>query len=373
MTRRRWTKTEAYGRLTSGFWMVIANLATVHVVCAQHCGGPCEVPRPAAPPQSINSRLSLEPGLDRANWAYLNDFIWTVDGEPRHQLRESLSAPQMMAFGRRFIFVSPGGNGFLVTGNPYTERSVPARRIGMGYDAPLFVFCDERGGVVTEVTVREVLRGNELQFGPCPSNCGCTDLLYTFGSDPSYSPNGLYVELQAGVSHRTISFLLVLECLVEDREELEDWLIEREWDGLDSVDQDALRMRIQTLAESLEDPHFVNRETAESALREIGWMARPILRRIRQETEAPDLIWRISRVEPLLGPKGGNDHERLARDLDWFCVLLDCPDEAVASAAKRRLNRLLPQCDQADIRGWISRNQGRLKWSAETNCYQADL
>ncbi len=85
-------------------------------VRAQHCGGPCEVPR-GADPVSADPKYALTMGKEKANWRYLFNWIWTENGEKKHRLEKVLGAPPLRDFGYRRMFVSPAGNGFLVTGN----------------------------------------------------------------------------------------------------------------------------------------------------------------------------------------------------------------------------------------------------------------
>ena len=131
-------------------------LSTAPPCAAQHCGGPCEVPRPAGPPVSPNPRFTLVPGKEKTSWRYLHNFIWTEDGVQKFRLEKTLSSPQMITFGYRRIFVSPAGNGFLVTGNAYArgDKFLLSGRTHAG-KAPLFVFCDPRGTPIVEVRLKQ--------------------------------------------------------------------------------------------------------------------------------------------------------------------------------------------------------------------------
>jgi len=120
-------------------------------LAAQHCGDICEVPRLLDPVSPVPA-YTLSPGVETASWRWLSNWWWTENGVQKHGLEQAFAVSPLRDFARRQVFVSPAGNGFLVTGNSYTNRS---REIGE--EPPLFVFCDPNFGV-NIVDTSELLR-----------------------------------------------------------------------------------------------------------------------------------------------------------------------------------------------------------------------
>ncbi len=57
---------------------------------AQHCGGPCEVPR-GADPVSANPKYALTAGKERQNWRYLWHWISTEDGKQKYRMENPVA------------------------------------------------------------------------------------------------------------------------------------------------------------------------------------------------------------------------------------------------------------------------------------------
>ena len=125
-----------------------STLLALAAVVAQHCGGPCEVPR-GADPVSADPKYALTAGKERADWRYLWNWVWTEDGVEKHRLEQVFRAPPLCGFGYRRVFVSPAGNGFLVTGNPYAGKYQTCR------EAPLFRWSDCRSAARLVQTPRD--------------------------------------------------------------------------------------------------------------------------------------------------------------------------------------------------------------------------
>ena len=330
---------------------------------AQHCGGPCEVPRPAGPVISLNPRFSLTPGEEKANWKYLDNYHWTVDGEPKANLFETLSSP-MATFASRRIFVSPAGNGFLVSGNPYSKEF----RRGIGGEAAaqtrLFVFCDDR------VTLREGLSREEIQLGPCPSNCGCEDILYSFEADPQLTKNGFYVRLLAAKTKRPVTYCLPLGMLIQDVSAFEERLSELEWQRIPEDHHADKHEEIAMLIDVLDSNDFIVRTTAEESLLKLGFLALPAIREaLRNETTLEE-NWRLKQMEPLLKPWAGEGYEAMGVDLDLLGGLVDYSERPVALAAQAQLKRLIPNVETDDWQQWLQTHRNKLRWNADQRIYE---
>ena len=349
---------------------------------AQHCGGPCEVPRPAGPPISLNPKFKLVAGKEKNNWRYLHNFIWTEDGVQKFKLEETLSSPQMIAFGYRRIFVSPAGNGFLVTGNGYAndDKFLLSGRTHAN-KIPLFVFCDPRGTPIVEVPLQQELKPDEIKTGDCPAGCGCKDILYVFKQDPAISANGCYVELVTKGTGRTIRFCLPLGSLIDDRDAFEDRLAELEWERIPKQQRAGKRAEIEALVKALDGPDFKTRDGVEKALLQLGFLALPTLRASRGQTDSPEKKWRLEQIETQLKPWAADGYEAMSVDLDLLSGLLTYPEAAVVQAVQARLAQLVPDAlvlklgniskfpGKTDWGPWLEKHRDRLQWDAQQRQY----
>lgn len=271
-------------------WLLAALLA------AQHCGGPCEVPRGDDP--VAGGKYSLTAGKEKDNWRYLFNWIWTDDGVPTYPVEGTLSR---LGFGYRRMFASPAGNGFVVTGNAYTKSEAP----------PLLVFCDPQGNRLVEWTLPE----DERTAGPCP-DCDCKDVLWVFDEEARLSESGGYVEMRT--KKRAIHFYLPLGAPVADRAAFERVL------GGEGTD-------VGALIRALDDDDPGVRSRAIEELLAVGYAAFPALHDARPSEE-------IRRLLRHLKPREG--YEALARDEALLERLAEFPEEPVARAARRRLAEL---------------------------------
>ena len=347
-------------------------LSAAPSTAGQHCGGPCEVPRPAAPPASPNLRFKLGQGKEKTNWRYLHNFIWTVDGVEKFRLEKTLSSPQMIAFGYRRIFVSPAGNGFLVTGNAYARgrKFLLSGKTHAG-TAPLFVFCDPRGTPIVEVRLQQELTKEELKTGPCPS-CDCKDILFVFKKDPALSANGCFVELQAAGTGRPISFFLPLGAQIKNRAAFEDRLAALEWARIPSELQAAKRAEIKKLVTALDNTHFKTRVDAGKSLTEMGFLALPSIRAGRSLAGSAEKQLRLRPIEEQLWRRwwAADGHENVSVDLDLLTDLLTYPEEAVVKAVRARLSQILPKEGASDWGDWIKKHRDRLQWDKALGRYR---
>jgi hypothetical protein len=317
----------------------MSGMALILALLAQHCGGSCEVRR-GAPPVSPNPKYGLVEGKEKADWRYLFNWIWTEDGKELHRLEGALRADPCVHFGFRRMFVSPAGNGLLVSGNSYVARIT---------DPPLFVFLDPRGRLLTQVT----LPPEERRPGPC-LNCDCKDVLYLFDEDPRLEEDGCFVTLK---TNRARHFFLPLGAPVADRAGFLDRLAELECAGLPPAERQEIDARVREL--DSEDPS--TREKAASSLIAKGYRALPALRAIRGASE--EVKDAVARIERRLKP---SNLSQLPIDLDVLAALLSYPEKPVADAARAQLGRILPEAVDAD---WIRRNKPRLIWDASQGRY----
>lgn len=329
---------------------------------AQHCGGPCEVPRPAAPAVSPNPRFTLTEGEEKADWRYLHNYVWTEDGEPLYRLEETLSSPPLI-FAQRRIFLSPAGNGFLVTGNPYLESGRTAA------DPSLFVFCRRDGEPLVRVSLRAALSDEELVPGPCPAGCGCEDVLYVFERDPVLSANEAFVEVVAAGTGRVLSVFLPLGAPVEDRQAFELRLAALDWARVPAVERDQRGAEIDALVAALDHADAGVRAEAEDGLVAAGYLALSALRSRGDEEPSEERTRRGRDLEARLRPWADVGYERMAIDLDLLTGLLADPEAPVVAAARSRLAEVLPEVEGQDWRAWIEERRGRLRWDPTQGRY----
>lgn len=277
-------------------WLLAALLA------AQHCGGPCEVPRGADPVDG--GRFSLTAGPEKGNWRYLFNWVWTEDGNPLHRVEGTLGDEPCVSFGYRRMFASPAGNGFLVTGNGYTKAEAP----------PLFVFCDPRGSRLLEVPLPE----DQRTAGPCP-NCDCAGVLYVFEEDPHLSPSGGWVELRTNRLH---GFYLPLGVPVDDRAAFERILGEH----AEAVDG------IGALVRALDDDDPDARARAADGLVAAGYAAFPALHDALAKPPSEEVRELAGRILSQLKPREG--YEAVLRNGALLEALSEFPAEPVARAAR---------------------------------------
>jgi hypothetical protein len=340
-------------------------LATVALARAQHCGGPCEVPR-GPDPVAIDPRYTLTPGPERANWRYLHNWLWTENGTPKHRLEEVLRAAPCRSFGYRRMFVSPAGNGFLVTGNAYAAAWLE------GNAPPLFVFCAPDGSRAAEVLVNDVLTAEERQLGKCPGCSCCTEVMHVFAEDPAVSRNGCFVELKAAVTRRPLAFFLPLGLPVLDRAGFDAALVAAERAALPP---DTLRWHADRIAELVErllvDDDGV-RIGAGDELADEGWLALGAVRDARARATSNAARGRLTAVEGGLRPWRVVGWDTMAIDLGLHAALRSQRDPPLARAVRARLDRLVPQTkamDAAACAAWLEAHRGKLKWNATTRAY----
>lgn len=352
--------------------LIIALILWAAPSWAQHCGGSCEVMRPAAPPVSLNPKFQLVAGKEKKNWAYLHNFIWTENGNQKHQLMKTLASPTLVAFGYRRIFVSPAGNGFLVAGNPYVN-SHP--RYGTGRIAqktPLFVFCNERGKILTQIDLVKALKPEEVVTGDCPENCGCKDILYVYEKDPAISKNGLYVNLVTRKTKRTISFCLPFGSLIKNRKNFENRLAELEWEQQPVNQRDMIKNQINGLIKELDSPNGNARDTAEKSLLQEGFLALPQIRLVLNKTNSPEVTCRLQKIESQLQPWTAKGYESLSKNLTFLKGLLSFSEKGVVNAVENRLSQLIPTANTTDWAAWLDQHLHKLQWNDKHECYEID-
>jgi hypothetical protein len=329
----------------------------------QDCGGPCEVPR-GADPVSADARYSLTPGPEKANWRYLFNWIWTENGEAKYRLEEALREPPLRDFGYRRMFVSPAGNGLLVTGNPYSSR------LRVGKAAPLFVFCDPKGKILVDLPMEHMLTEPERQLGKCPG-CGRADVLYVFEQDPSLTANGCFVELTVCATHRQLAWFLPLGLPVLDKTKFEATLAAAEWEAVTEARRASLRQEIDAARRDLgsSDPERCKKAT--DALVNAGFLALAAVRRASQGSDPAAA--RAAAIAARLRPWRVAGWDAMALDLPLHRALLDYPDADVVAAVLARLQSMLPPLlvkDGKGIAAWLDQHKAELKWNAAKARYE---
>lgn len=346
--------------------LLIAAILGGGVAIAQHCGGPCEVPR-GDDPRSSNPKYTLSEGVEKANWRYLFNWYWTEDGEQIHRVESVLKEPPCGSFGYRRMFPSPSGNGFLVTGNPY---SADYRREGT--QPPLFVFCSPEGKRLTEVYLQDAFeREDERVLSPCPS-CECKDVLYVFAQDPRLTSDGCFVELTARGSHRTIQFFLPLGCPVYSRDPFERAIAKAEWSTLTDEEKVKTEAEIQSLLSDLNSDQLQTRRQAASGLLAKGYLARNALHKARRKSNSGNFRARATAVIQKLRPFASQEWESIPRNLDLLSHLLSYDEAGVVAAVMLRLDEILPASKNLDPEArvqWIQSNRQMLKWNQATGQY----
>lgn len=345
-----------------------AFLLSLSIAVAQHCGGPCEVPilvDPVAP----NPRYTLSQGVERADWEWLGNWHWTENGYQKHSLAEAFRNPPLNGFARRRVFVSPAGNGFLVTGNAYPAGD---RRLGGG-EPQLFVFCDPTGVPLREAPLLRVLADGELRTDGCPYCECCKDVLHVFPEDPCISSNGCFVEWRAFASARFLTVFLPWGIPVERRWNFEVALAKAEWATLSPEEADRHTREIRSLLADLgADDAAVHTRAAEGLVGK-GFLALDAVRTASVDSKSGNFLARAKAVEGRLRPLAGADWEALAIDLGLLSGMLGFADEAVSRGARQILDRLLPMAKDVEdgaLAEWIRRERPHLKWNAEKRQYE---
>jgi hypothetical protein len=330
----------------------------------QHCGGPCEVPR-GVDPVSTNPRYTLSEGIEVANWRYLFNWFWTVNGEQQFRVESSLASLPARDFGFRRMFVSPSGNGFLVTGNPFAGQYLK------GKEPPLFVFFDPEGKQLSVVSLFQAVEANGRKLGQCP-NCDCADVLYVFAQDPTLSDNGVFVELRPYRSN-PISFFLPFGCLVRDRRSFEDALEAAEWSRLSGEEAEQEKEAIQFLIGALNSDDVKVRSEASEAILAKGFLARTAINRAKFASLSGNIRARAKVVETNLRPLGGSTKESMSTDLGLLSSMLSYSEPEVVQSLRLQLQRILPQLEglaPEEYVAWIAEHRKSLKWNAAIGQYE---
>lgn len=335
---------------------------------SQHCGGPCEIPR-GADPISANPRFTLVMGKETDNWRYLFNWVWTQDGKPTHRLEEVLREPPFVGFGYRRMFVSPAGNGFLVTGNHYAKTW--RKYESGGYEPMLFVFSDPKGNRLVELPLERMLTKPELQTRPCLNCDCCEDVLHAFAVDPVLSKNGCFVELQAFGTHRPIAFFLPLGLPILDKGAFEQVLADAEWARVPESKRETEQAAIATAIEELGSDDPEGRARAKEALTAKGFLALSALRRARSTAE--DGRKQLDEILEELRPYRTPGWEALTRDIGLLSSLLSYPDRDVVRIVHQRLGEIVPSVSKLDPPAtitWLEKHRSGLRWDAEEGRYK---
>ncbi len=332
---------------------------------AQHCGGPCEVAR-IIDPVTFNPRYSISEGVERSNWRWMHNWYWTEHGVQRHHLEPMFQAPPLRDFARRFVFVSPSGNGFLVTGNPYADASKLE-----GREPPLIVFCDPQGKRLAEVMLTQVAEEQDRRRGPCPSCTCCEDILYELQEAPTLSANGCYVDI---LDRRNwLRFWLPFECLVRDRNAFDAALEAAEWSQFSSTERAQQREQIAALLVELGVDDLDVRTRAAAGLTAKGYLALTAVRRAHYESKSGNFRARAKAVELQLRPLASAPWEQLPRDLGLLGALLTYQEPDVVKAIQTRLQHIVPQVAGMDVdhcTAWIKQHSSELTWNAAKGHYE---
>lgn len=334
---------------------------------AQHCGGPCEVPR-SADPVASNPKYTLSAGMESANWHYLFNWHWTEDGTQKHALADVLRAPPLGDFAYRRTFVSPSGNGFLVTGNAYSDAG---RRDGR--DAPLFVFCSPAGEILTHLTVQGELEARQQVTGRCHGCDCCADIMFVFAQDPRLSSDGCFVELTAYGSYGPAAIFLPFGCPVRDRDDFEGALVAAEWSRLSAPDAARTKQAIAARLAELESDDVAVRSAAAEALVAKGFLALRATQKVIADSDSANVRARATLVEARLRPLGDAAWEQIAIDLKLLRAMLPFPDPDVTRALLAQLGRIVPATagmDAAACGAWLDEHGAKLEWSAARGIYE---
>jgi hypothetical protein len=305
--------------------------------------------------------------METASWRYLFNWHWTEDGVQTHSLEAALGAPPLRDFAYRRMFVSPSGNGFLVTGNAYARAQDLGDR-----QPPLFVFCDPRGNALAEISLLEALGADERKLGPCPSCDCCVDLMYVFAQDPRVSSNGCFVDLVARGTNRHLAFFLPWGCIVRDREAFESALEMGEWSSLSHAQAEREKSNIDSLLSDLGSDDLAVRTRAADGIVTRGFLGLSATRRARAAARSGDYRARATAVEARLRPLGDKPWEAVSVDLGLLSSALSYPDTQVKQAVRLRLAQVLPSTrelsDEA-CAAWITEHRQDIRWDAATGQY----
>ena len=333
---------------------------------AQHCGGPCEIPR-GANPVAASAKYGLTAGKSTKPWQYLFNWVWTEDNKAKHSLEAVLSKQPLRDFGYRRMFVSPAGNGVLVTGNAYSSKHSAKAT------APLFVFLSPTGDRLVEIPLKRALTPDEQRLGKCPGCDCCRDILYVFAKDPKLSQNRCFVELTAHKSERRIGFFLPLGLPVFNRRKFDAALARAEWNKFDASRRKALEQELEGLVARLISGKPANSKRAADALEKHGYLALAALRQARANSSSDEVERRIAQLVPRLRPWRSASFEAMSIDLDLLVAFLSYPDKDVRRAVAARLEALVPAIKKTkakDRAAWIAKRRAKLAWNASKRHYE---
>ena len=349
----------------------VSSLAFVLLLCAitnrveaQHCGGPCEVPR-GADPVSSNPRYTLSMGIEKDDWRYLFNWYWTVDGEQKFRVESALKSLPARNFGFRRMFVSPSGNGFLVTGNSYAGKYLN------GKEPPLFLFFAPEGKLLSERTLFQATEEDERKLGQCP-HCKCHDVLYVFAEDPKLCEDGVFVELYPYQSIQNLYFFLPFGCAVSERIAFEEALEAAEWSRLSSDDATREKEAIQALIDDLNSEALKIRTASSTALLAKGYLARTAINKAYYDSESGNVRARAKSIQSRLRPLGGLPWEEMSNDLQLLSRMLSYAEPQVVEAVSQRLQKIVPPLKglPADEQAaWITKHRANLHWNVDAGQY----
>lgn len=295
----------------------VSSLAFVLLLCAitnrveaQHCGGPCEVPR-GADPVSSNPRYTLSMGIEKDDWRYLFNWYWTVDGEQKFRVESALKSLPARNFGFRRMFVSPSGNGFLVTGNSYAGKYLN------GKEPPLFLFFAPEGKLLSERTLFQATEEDERKLGQCP-HCKCHDV------------------------------------------------------RLSSDDATREKEAIQALIDDLNSEALGIRTASSTALLAKGYLARTAINKAYYDSESGNVRARAKSIQSRLRPLGGLPWEEMSNDLQLLSRMLSYAEPQVVEAVSQRLQKIVPPLKglPADEQAaWITKHRANLHWNVDAGQY----
>ena len=352
--------------------LLLAMMSSPLIASDQHCGGPCEHPR-SADPISANPRFQLSFVRDKkADGSLHFHWDWMVDGEAAVDLGRFLYKPPLTGFGYSRIFLSPAGNGFLVTGNPYTEQKFGYRLRPGSLQPPLFAFFDAKGEQLVDIPLRQVLTKVEQTPIECLNCKCCKNVLHGFAKDPTLSANGCFVDIEALETKRAISFFLPLGLLILDKPKFEGYLASAEWSRIPEGNRKAVRKVLAGAIEALQGNELWLHETAKKTLFAKGFLAYSALQEALSKAPLDEQSL-LHDIAEQLRPFKSLGWQALTIDLGLLSSLLTYPDAAVAKTVLQRLALLIPDILDLDASAavvWIEKHRDELRWNEDQHCYE---
>ena len=309
------------------------------------------------PAHSTNRKYRIEvgpPGMLRRD----REIVWKeteAGGATTVKHRWSNHDLNLKRPSHAWFFIPNTGNGFLLF-CPYPGNS-------------FFAFYGLKGKPLVTFAVQELLEPKEISqanspWGRCVAEGPCSYADYRLAEDPELSEEGWFVDFKAIETGRRIRFFLPLGMPVTEA-------VEKELLSTLSLTPAQFKAESEVVAQwirDLDQPDITKRDQASRSLRAKAVLAQDAMESARARPPSLEVQIRVTEILENLPPLG-----RILRNPELLSSLLFYPSEAVQSAARTALGRLISAPDlpaaPGELHAWIVRNGSRLRWDGKQGAY----